>query len=107
MRKRNLKRLDVFIDEKVGPKGSRNRSRFDIDFEIFYLGFLIQEARKKKGLTRKKLAALSGLSKSYITKLENGLRDVRFSTLQRIVKDGLGGQLQISIELRENFNTPF
>ncbi len=107
MRKRNLKSLDEFINEKVGPKGTRNRNKYDLGFELFYLGLLIKEARQKKGLTKKKVAELSGLSKSYITKLENGLKDIRYSTLQRIIKDGLGGQLQISIELGQDFNPLF
>ena len=36
--------------------------------------------------------------KSYISKLEKDLKDVRFSTLQRIITEGLGGHLEISIK---------
>jgi HTH-type transcriptional regulator / antitoxin HipB len=49
-------------------------------------------------LTQEQVAELSVTNKSYISKLEKDLKDVRFSTLQRIIKDGLGGQLQISIK---------
>jgi len=58
---------------------------------------MIQQARREKGMTQEQLAELAGTNKSYISKLEKDLKDIRFSTLQRIIKDGLGGQLEISI----------
>lgn len=97
MNRKNLTSLSEFIDEKVGPKGTKNRGRYDNEFEAFKLGVLIQQARQEKGMTQEQLAQLAGTNKSYISKLENDLKDVRFSTLQRIIKEGLGGQLQISI----------
>ena len=98
---RNLKSLDQFIDEKIGKKGSVNRERFENDYDAFKLGVLIQQAREQKGLTQEQLAELAGTNKSYISKLERNLKDIRFSTLQRIINEGLGGQLDISIKLEE------
>lgn len=97
MKKKNMIGLDDFINRKVGPKGSKKRDKYDKEFEAFQLGVLIQQARKEKGLTQEQLAELAGTNKSYISKLEKDLKDVRFSTLQRIIRDGLGGELQISI----------
>jgi HTH-type transcriptional regulator / antitoxin HipB len=94
---KNLTSLDQFIDKEIGEKGTRKRTKFDTGYEAFKLGVLIQEARQKKGLTQEQVAELSGTNKSYISKLEKDLKDVRFSTLQRIIKDGLGGHLEISI----------
>ena len=99
MKKKNLTSLSDFISEKVGPQGSKKRDKYDRGFEAFKLGVLIQQARHEKGLTQEELADLAGTNKSYISKLEKDLKDVRFSTLQRIIKDGLGGQLQISIKV--------
>ncbi len=99
MKKKKLTSLNDFINEKVGTKGTKKRDKFDNEFEAFKLGVLIQQARQEKGLTQEQLAELAGTNKSYISKLENDLKDVRFSTLQRIIKDGLGGQLQISIKI--------
>src|SRR5690606_28390912 len=98
---RNLKSLDQFIDEKIGKKGSVNRERFENDYDAFKLGVLIQQAREQKGLTQEQLAELAGTNKSYISKLERNLKDIRFSTLQRIINEGLGGQLDITIKLEE------
>jgi ribosome-binding protein aMBF1 (putative translation factor) len=96
---KNLKSLDQFIDEKIGKKGTETREKFDSDYETFKLGVLIQQAREKKGLTQEQLAELAGTNKSYISKLERDLKDIRFSTLQRIIHEGLGGHLDISIRL--------
>jgi DNA-binding XRE family transcriptional regulator len=96
--KKNLTSLSEFIDKEVGVKGTKKRDKFDQEYESFKLGVLIQQARQEAGLTQEQVAELSGTNKSYISKLENDLKDVRFSTLQRIIKDGLGAHLQISIK---------
>ena len=98
MKKKNLTSLKDFIDKEIGVKGTKKRDKFDREFEAFRLGALIYEARQKKGLTQEQLAELSGTNKSYISKLEKDLKDVRFSTLQRIIHKGLGAHLQISIK---------
>ena len=77
---------------------AQKRDKFDTEQEAFKFGVLIQQARQEKGLTQEQVAELAGTNKSYISKLEKDLKDIRFSTLQRIIKDGLGGHLQISIK---------
>ena len=94
---KNLKSLDQFIDEKIGKKGTEKREQFENDYDVFKIGVLVQQAREKKGLTQEQLAKLAGTNKSYISKLERNIKDVRFSTLQRIINEGLGGHLDISI----------
>ncbi|PTM05966.1 MAG: transcriptional regulator [Bacteroidetes bacterium] len=96
---KNLKSLDQFIDEQIGDKGTIERDSFENDYDSFKLGVLIQQAREQKGLTQQQLAELAGTNKSYISKVERNLKDIRFSTLQRIINEGLGGHLNISIKL--------
>jgi HTH-type transcriptional regulator / antitoxin HipB len=98
MKKSNLTSLDQFIDEEVGKKGTAKRDEFEVGYDAFKLGVLIQQTRMEKGMTQEQLAVLAGTNKSYISKLEKDLKDVRFSTLQRIIKDGFGGHLEISIK---------
>jgi len=95
---KNLTSLEEFITEQYGARGTKKRDKFEAGYEKFKLGVLLQEARQKKGLTQEQVAELSGTNKSYISKLEKDLKDIRFSTLQRIIKDGLGGRLEISIK---------
>ena len=89
MKKKNETSLSDFIDEKVGPKGTESRDKYDNEFEAFKLGVLIQQARKEKGMTQEQLAEHAGTNKSYISKVERDLKDIRFSTLHRIIKDGV------------------
>ncbi|HEX9958264.1 MAG TPA: helix-turn-helix transcriptional regulator, partial [Fibrella sp.] len=63
------------------------------------IGALLHQARLEKGLTQEELAKRVGTTKSYISKVENNIKEVRLSTLQRIVELGFGGQLQLSIKL--------
>ena len=98
MKKSNIKTLDQFIDDEVGIKGTKKREKFEAGYEAFKLGVMIQQARQDKGLTQEQLADQAGTNKSYISKLEKDLKDIRFSTLQRIITEGLGGHLEISIK---------
>ena len=94
----NLKSLDTFIEEQYGPIGTPERDELEAGYEAFKLGVLIQQARKEKGMTQEDLAAKCGTNKGYISKIENNLKEVRISTLQKIVERGLGGHLQLSIK---------
>ena len=95
---KNLTSLSDFVDSEYGVKGTAKRETFEAEYEAFKLGVLIQQARQEKGLTQEEVATLAGTNKSYISKLEKDLKDIRFSTLQRIIKDGLGGHLELSIK---------
>lgn len=91
--------LDELIDKEYGKKGNPKRDKFEKGFEEFKLGFLLQQARLEKGLTQEQLAERCGTNKGYISKVENNIKDVRISTLQKIVEVGLGGKLQLEIDL--------
>ena len=95
---KNLTSLSDFIDQEHGPTGTKQREAFEAGYEVFKLGAMLQQARHAKGLTQAQLAALAGTDKSYISKLEKDLKDVRLSTLQRIIAEGLGGHLEFSIK---------
>ena len=95
----NLKSLDQFVDEQYGKKGTIERDNLEKGYEAFKLGFLLQQARLEKGLTQQELADKCGTNKGYISKIENNIKEVRISTLQKIVELGLGGHLELSIKL--------
>jgi len=96
-KKSNLKSLDEFIEEQYGKRGTNKREKFEKEFEAFKLGVLIQQARLEKGMTQEELAEKCGTNKGYISKIENNVKKIRLSTLQRIVEIGLGGHLDLSI----------
>ena len=99
MKKNNIITLEQFKDKHYGIRGTAKREELESGYENFKIGALIHEARVEKGLTQEELAQKVGTTKSYISKIENNVKEVRLSTLQKIVELGLGGQLQLSIKL--------
>jgi len=97
-KKSNSKSLEQFKDVHYGKRGSKKRDALEAGYENFKIGVLIHDARLEQGLTQEELAERVGTTKSYISKIENNIKEVRISTLQRIVELGLGGQLQLSIK---------
>jgi ribosome-binding protein aMBF1 (putative translation factor) len=95
----NLTPLSELIDKEFGKRGTPSREEYERGFEDFKMGILIQEARKKKGMTQQELADKCGTNKAYISRVENDIKDVRLSTLRKIVESGLGGELELAIKL--------
>ncbi len=95
----NLKSLDQFVEEQYGKTGTPKRDKFEKGYEAFKLGFLLQQARIEEGMSQEQLAEKCGTNKGYISKIENDIKEVRISTLQKIVELGLGGHLELSIKL--------
>ncbi|NIG53889.1 helix-turn-helix domain-containing protein [Chitinophaga sp. Cy-1792] len=96
-KKTNLTTLDAFVDKHHGKRGSKKREEFEAGYEVFKLGSLLQEVRLARGLTQEELGARVGKNKSYISKIENDIKEIRLSTLQEIVEIGLGGKIRLSI----------
>jgi DNA-binding XRE family transcriptional regulator len=95
----NLISLDQYVERQYGKRGTSKREKFENGYENFKIGFLLQQARLEKGLTQEELAVKVGTSKSYISKIENNVKEVRISTLQKIIELGLGGQLELAIHV--------
>lgn len=99
MKKNNIKTLEQFKDEQYGKLGTKKREKLEKGYDSFRIGALIQEARIEKGMTQEELAAKCGTTKSYISRIENNIKEARISTLQKIIELGFGGTLQLSIKL--------
>jgi ribosome-binding protein aMBF1 (putative translation factor) len=98
-KKNNTTTLDQFKDKHYGKRGTSKRDKLEEGYENFKIGALIHDARLEKGLTQEELAEKVGTTKSYISKIENNIKEVRISTLKKIVELGLGGHLELSIKL--------
>jgi len=91
--------FDDHLDEQYGQIGTESRDKFQEEFETFKIGILIQEARKRQHLTQQELAEKVGTTKNYISRIENNASDIRLSTLMRIIREGLGGSLKLSLDV--------
>ena len=99
MKTKNITTLDEFKDKQYGKSGTAKRDKFEQGYGNFKVGTLILEARLEKGMTQEQLAEKVGTTKSYISKIENNIKEVRLSTLQKIIELGFGGHLELSIKL--------
>ena len=103
MKKKVNKNLTSFadhLDQQYGKRGTEERERFEEGFEAFRLGIMLQELRKEKGMTQGQLAEKCGTTKTYISRIENDASDIRLSTLMRIIREGLGGHLRLSVDIK-------
>ena len=97
--KNNLISFSEHLDSQYGKRGSSSREEYEQEFEAFKLGVFLQELRKEKGMTQEELAVKCGTSKNYISRIENNASDIRLSTLMRIIREGLGGNLKLSVDI--------
>lgn len=96
--KNNLTSFADHLTSQYGELGTANREKYEQEFEAFKLGVMLQELRKEKGLTQEELALKCGTTKTYISRIENNASDIRLSTLMRIIQEGLGGSLKLSVD---------
>ncbi len=94
----NLMTLEEFKEKNYGKPGTKERNELEAGYEAFKIGALIQETRIEMGMTQEQLAKKAGTTKSYISKIENNIKEARISTLQKIVELGFGGRLELNIK---------
>ena len=100
MKKENkIKSWSEIKDKVYGPKGSDRREELDREFEGFKIGLLIRKARESKNLTQSELANLIDKKRTYISRVENDGANITLKTLYEIVEKGLGGKVNIQIDL--------
>ena len=96
---KNLTSFEDHLDQQYGKRGTAKRDKFEEGFEAFKLGVMIQELRKENGMTQEQLAKKCGTTKTYISRIENNASDIRLSTLMRIIREGFGGHLRLSLDI--------
>lgn len=96
---KNITTMDEILDKKYGKPGSPKREKWEQDFEVFRLGVLLEEARTKLGMTQEELAEKCGTNRTYISRIEKSGGDIKLSTLVKIIQQGLGGHLKLTIQI--------
>jgi len=95
----SLMTLEEFKEKNYGKLGTKERDELEEGYENFKIGALIHDTRIEMGMTQEQLAEKVGTTKSYISKIENNIKEARISTLQKIVELGFGGRLELSIKI--------
>ena len=86
-------------DSVYGKQGTERRDQLDRDLESIKIGILLRKAREEKNLTQAQLAELVDKKRTYISRVENNGSNITLKTLYDIVEKGLGGKVNISIEI--------
>ena len=87
--------LEKYI-KKRKKKSKDFNANYEEGYQQFRIGLLIQEARKKSGITQEELAEKVHTKKSAISRIENHAENISLSTLYKITK-ALGKNLEIKI----------
>jgi len=96
---KNITSFSDHLDSEYGKRGTESRELYEEGYEAFKLGAMLQELRKEHGMTQEQLAEKCGTTKTYISRIENDASDIRLSTLMRIIREGFGRHLSLSVDI--------
>lgn len=91
----NIRDYDIVLDAEFGAPGTPERAAAEERTYAYYSGQLIRDARKSEKVTQTELANRIGSTKSYISKIENGVMTPSVGTFYRII-NALGLQIEIT-----------
>ena len=86
-------------DQVYGEKGTERRDNLEREAESFKIGLLLKKARESRNMTQEELGQIIDKKRTYISRIENNGSNITLSTLFNIVEKGLGGKVNISIDV--------
>jgi DNA-binding XRE family transcriptional regulator len=86
--------ISAEMDALYGKVGTPEREAFRKEAYAYYMGQMLQDARKSEKITQRELAERIGVDKSYISKIEKGNIEPGIGMFYRIAS-----ALDLSIEL--------
>jgi DNA-binding XRE family transcriptional regulator len=102
MKTKNNKDISTWSEIKdnvYGKKGTERRDILEREAESFRIGLLLKKARESRNMTQEELGQLIDKKRTYISRIENNGSNITLSTLFDIVEKGLGGKVNISIDV--------
>ena len=85
---------DAVLDARFGAEGTPERARAEEDAYAFYSGQILLDARKEAKVTQAELAERTQTTKSYISKIENGVITPSVGVFYRIIA-ALGMRVEV------------
>ena len=85
---------DLVRDAKFGKEGTPERIKAEEAAYSFYSGQILQDARKEAKVTQEELARRTNTTKSYISKIENGVIVPSVGVFYRII-NALGLRVEV------------
>ena len=87
--------FDQYLDEEYGTVGTAERTKFEEEAKAFYAAQILLQARKDAKVTQSELAQRVGTTKSYISKIENGVIEPSVGLFFRLI-NALGLRIDIT-----------
>ncbi len=91
---------DTHKDKVYGMKGSESREQYEKDLKIELIGDFLKKLRKQENMTQEQLAAIMKIDKSYISKIENNLKETKFGTIRKYVEALKVDKMSLKLEFR-------
>ena len=95
---KNITTFEEHLEKQYGKIGTKKRTDFEIKAKAFAIGEIIKDERKQAKMTQEQLAQKTGTKKSFISRIENGHSDIQLSTLYKLIEQGLGKRIELSIQ---------
>jgi len=95
----DVKSLSELEDEFIGKKGTPARDEYERELADLMIGYQLKNARIKLDLTQEQLAEKVNKKRAFISRIENDGSNLTIKTLRDIVERGLGGKLNIKVEI--------
>lgn len=86
--------ISAELDMLYGAEGTAERTKFDEEAWNFYTSQILLEARKEAKVTQAELAKRLSTTKSYISRVENGIINPSVGTFFRII-NALGMRVDV------------
>ena len=87
--------FDQYLDEEYGAIGTEERTKFEEEAKAFYAAQILLQARKDAKVTQSELAQRVETTKSYISKIENGVIEPSVGLFFRLI-NALGLRIDIT-----------
>jgi DNA-binding XRE family transcriptional regulator len=75
----------LILGEAMSPSNNKARKPEEKDY-LKLLGVYVRKWREQKGFTQEQLAPIVGFTRSYITEIETGKRNISFLNLLKILE---------------------
>lgn len=92
-----IQNYDDVLDARYGKEGTTERIKFEEDAYAYYTGLILRDARKEAKVSQSELARRTQTTKSYISRIENGLIIPSVAVFYRMI-----GALGMSVEIVKN-----
>lgn len=82
---RKLPTINDDLDRKYGKRGTPSRIKFDERSRAYCMGQILEAERREAKMTQTELAEKIGSNKSYISRVESGKTEPKYTTFLRIL----------------------